>query len=873
MRARLSLSLSLAVALAFAPDGSAQSTACARVRAVPPPAGPLFDDVHRMVPYRFTNTFGAAAGDVDGDGDVDVCTSNDVLLLNDGVGRLTESALPASLQEDFTWEVALGDVDGDGDLDAVLGRERDDKVLRNRGCGSFEELPNALARDFSRAGAVLLEDYDGDGDLDVFTANSFGGDRLSLNGGAGVFADASALLPPNFGSQTAVAGDFDSDGDPDLVVGATPQRYLRTEPTGFVEVAGSLPAHAYLTEAMASADVDRDGDLDLVLANSSISGPKRDLLWHNDGTGVFTDASARIPVITAPKYSLALGDVDGDGDADALLGGYGDHFLRNDGTGVLVEDATALPEVPFAGTNAPLLVDFDGDADADLFLGRGIFIGTQDRLYLNDGTGHFADVTHLEPLPLLADDRGEQAAWADVDGDGDLDALVANSPNFGGGDPVARNRLLRNDGAGSFADATEDLSTGAAWAYSVAAGDLDGDGDADVVLGNGGFFSMPADELLLNDGDGVFAPGSGLPAASDHTVALALSDLDGDGDLDLVLANDRSLANRLLLNDGAAHFTDASDRLAVRDDRTNSIAVGDVDADGDADLVLGNGGSDGTISLQNRLLLNDGSASLADGTARLPALLDDTRAVLLLDADGDADLDLYVANYFQPDELHRNDGTGVFARTLAGALPSETDPDRSAAAGDVDEDGDIDLVVASGTLPNRNKLLQNDGSGSYALRYDLLPARLEQTTHVSLADVDGDADLDLLYVNGSESTDDDGLEDQLYLNGTRQLAWLARPRVGKRTTLEITGRPREPWVLLMAAERGFHPLPPHGTLFLDPATARVVASGLSGADGRARFHAEFPDDPALIGTTVHWQAGIGPQKRLSNLEPTRLSGL
>ncbi len=149
-----------------------------------------------------------------------------------------------------------------------------------------------------------------------------------------------------------------------------------------------------------------------------------------------------------------------------------------------------------------------------------------------------------------------------------------------------------------------------------------------------------------------------------------------------------------------------------------------------------------------------------------------------------------------------------------------------------------------------------------------------ETLHVSLADVDGDGDLDLFYANGdSETTDDEGFEDVLLLNRTRQLAWQAPPRVGKSLTLEIIGRPREPWILLSAAGRASLPRPPYGTLFLDPATTSVMASGQTGPEGRARFGTSIPDDPALVGMTIYWQASIGIFKRLSNLEPTSLSGL
>src|SRR5262245_36644942 len=183
-----------------------------------------------------------------------------------------------------------------------------------------------------------------------------------------------------------------------------------------------------------------------------------------------------LPVENDPAMALALGDVDGDGDPDAYLG-------------------------------------FDG----------------QNRLYLDDGNGTFADVTATN-LPAVLDVT-RAVALGDVDGDGDLDAFAAND---------GQDRLHLNNGTGVFTEATAtNLPFFFGNARAVALGDVDGDGDLDAYLGNGAGSIWGQEGLFLNDGTGVFADATAtnLPVVSDLTFAVALGDVDGDGDLDAFVGN------------------------------------------------------------------------------------------------------------------------------------------------------------------------------------------------------------------------------------------------------------------------------------------------------------------------------------------------
>ncbi|MEM7205338.1 MAG: VCBS repeat-containing protein, partial [Planctomycetota bacterium] len=238
-----------------------------------------------------------------------------------------------------------------------------------------------------------------------------------------------------------------------------------------------------------------------------------------------------------------------------------------------------------------------------------------------------------------------------------------------------------------FADVPmQHLPANADFTHSITAADVDGDGDADLILGNRG----AQNRLYLSEGDSTFSDvtTTRLPADTDLTTAIATGDVDGDGDLDVVVGN--AAANRLYLNDGTGVFTDASAaRLPADNDETLAVAFVDVDGDGDLDLVLG------TSRGQDRLYINDGDGTFVDETAaRLPTDTSSTFALGAADIDGDGDADLIVGKpWGVQDLLYENDGQGVFTDRTAGQLPPQNRGTTGIALGDIDADGDLDVVI------------------------------------------------------------------------------------------------------------------------------------------------------------------------------------
>ena len=655
---------------------------------------------------------GGVAGDVDADGDLDLIVAGDPvakLYLNSGAAVFAD-ATPTQMPPTAvpTQSVAVGDVDGDGDVDAVFGRSQGNALYLNDGTGTFIDVSAShMPPDADVGMAVALGDVDGDGDLDAVFAQRWssspgGQDRLYLNDGSGRFTDVTA---------------------------------------------SQMPVDTEQSTDVAMVDVNGDGDLDLVFARTNLSvnvGQNR--VYINDGSGVFSDESGtRMPSRSDNTECVAVGDVDGDGDPDLVFGNsLQNRLYLNDGAGVFIDGtATRLP-VEADLTSAVALTDFDRDGDLDLIAAN--YWRQQSQLYLNDGTGAFVDVTATH-VPATVE-KSNDVLVEDLDGDQDPDVVFANA---------SQDRLFVNDGTGVLSDpARHRMPRTAENNYAVVVGDVDRDGDSDILFAAGAPispFNGQRNRLYLNDGYGYFEDVSGrfMPDDEDETYALALGDVDGDGDLDLVAGNYGS-PDRLSLNDGTGRFRSVPGAFPGTHS-TMDVELGDVDGDGDLDAVFADFGQRGT-----RLFLNNGVGVFQDVTAsNIPSVwMRRIRGIELGDVDADGDLDLVVGSYGYfgggPTRLFTNDGLGLFTDVTSLQMPSVISNTADTALGDVDGDGDLDLVLAEDdywTL-GRNRLLLNDGAGTFT---EVTATQMPGTgpgsmsRRVAIGDVDGDSDLDLVFTN------------------------------------------------------------------------------------------------------------------------------
>jgi hypothetical protein len=325
-------------------------------------------------------------------------------------------------------------------------------------------------------------------------------------------------------------------------------------------------------------DVDGDGDLDALVANEW-KGVTR--VWLNDGSAGFSDGGLDL----GQAFDARLGDLDGDGDLDALVSASrGDSRVwLNDGAGGFQEGCW----LENGGGMATALGDLDADGDLDAMIG-GPDRGTT--VWLNDGLGNLDRTEQELGSPIIA-----SIALGDVDGDGDPDAMVG-----GWGTPT---KVWLNDGAGRFREGGIDLTDGAVHVHGLDLGDLDGDGDLDVMMA---VASHHSNEVWLNDGRGTFTEGrQDLRSPLGH--ALVMADLDGDGDLDAFMANGApaDTGNRVWMNDGAGNISDSG--LRIGEVSSMGVALGDLDGDGDLDAFTANNTfGDPAEGCPNRVWLNEG---------------------------------------------------------------------------------------------------------------------------------------------------------------------------------------------------------------------------------------------------------------------------
>jgi hypothetical protein len=311
------------------------------------------------------------------------------------------------------------------------------------------------------------------------------------------------------------------------------------------------------TGALALGDLDGDGDLDWIGAG----------VWFNDGNGLFGDSGQTLP---EPR-SVALGDLDGDGDLDAWVAGIyapGEVWL-NDGRGGFTDSGQRLgPGTPYMPDHVAL-GDLDDDGDLDAFVGYNSGgYAAPNLVWLNTGDG-----TYVDSGQALGSSATLSVALGDLDGDGDLDAWVANA--------FTPNRVWLNDGDGAFSDTGQTLGGSSNTYYSVALGDIDGDGDLDAWVA----VTFGRDQLWLNNGRGRFSD-SGQALSVGAGAGVALGDLDEDGDLDAWITTCCGEPAEVWLNDGGV-YSDSGQRYGQADYR--DVALGDVDGDGDLDAVVGDG--------------------------------------------------------------------------------------------------------------------------------------------------------------------------------------------------------------------------------------------------------------------------------------------
>ena len=482
------------------------------------------------------------------------------------------------------------------------------------------------------------------------------------------------------------------------------------------------------------------------MALASESGPStfgQGLLeapWRGFDTGIFGNGFG--------PSSFALGDIDGDGDVDILVG---DSFFGSPGISVLKNNGDqtftapvyySLPLNQVVGQVA--LSDFDSDGDLDAFATvRGDFNQmTKIEVWRNNGNGTFA-----APVEFATGQGPAGIVIADFTGDAKPDVVTAN---YGGSSiSILKHNGLTGNSAGFLPPVT--FSTGN-HAENIAAADVNGDTILDVVVGGQvgtGFDATLA--VMINAGNGNFGtpvPYDPAPGARFDSAAVALADLDSDGDVDLIGGGDYengSVDNGAVTirrNNGSGIFGSAEIILFANFvPMPKELAAGRINSDGFADIVAA---VPSGRAIEGFVTVN----SNGSGGFNTPVYYEASQqtfdvAIVDLDNDGDGDL-ITVANSSAVVTIHENPGDGSFPVLTRYEVASESDAVQSA---DIDNDGDIDIVV-NGELDVASndpllKILKNNGNGTFAPAVDYTPAR--NFADMKLRDINGDGFVDMIF--------------------------------------------------------------------------------------------------------------------------------
>lgn len=715
-----------------------------------------FADTHIISGYGIGNISGQVLTDVDGDGTAEPLFSSATYWsmwypvddqLRSSYGRLIAPELGT------TSCIDAGDLNDDGYPDAVVGGAQDGRIMwtQNTGGGGFQvnHLIDSLPFPVT---TIRLVDLDGDADLDLVVASRSGGlVGTSINAGGG---DLGPVMPVPGTFPNAIdfdVADLNSDGLLDLTVlyGDQPQNIAWCAGAG----PGSFAAPQELSlgpiesNNVSTADVNGDGIPDLItlLSNTMhwfpgvgdgtfafgipVPTPNTfadfevfdgdmdgdlDLfalryfgcyVMRNDGAGNF-ELAQNIPT---PVYRASFGDINGDGFVDLLITDNSPHRYTIYTSNGSLEFAEGVVNDNIVSATVLNLEDLDGDGDLDLMARTGSY--GDYRFYSNDGQGEFTF-----EMQITATSLGQRTILvADMDGDGIKDLVMRElSPSGTYTDELSWQKNL-----GDFTFAPRSYIAINLYALSnLVVGDMDGDGDMDVIS----ITNSQTARWYRNNGPAGFASSVLLHTASGGDALLRpfIVDVNNDGINDVLIRSGASASKRIhpLINQGSGSFVQQPPITLGMD--PISMTVGDVDGDGDVDIICTR-----NISAGHKVALNDGNGNFTDGyTWTEPST---STTLTLADIDMDEDLDLFYGGVFTP-----NNGDGTFAEPV---YPDIWQPAMSAtstyAIGDIDDDGMQDLMVAA----------QNGHVLLYWMRNVLADnARIEGRVFLDL-DEDGQRDL------------------------------------------------------------------------------------------------------------------------------------
>ena len=668
--------------------------------------------------------------------------------------------------------VAIGDFNGDGIPDLVTAGWYSKRlyVLLGKKDGTFvqgQSFPHTAA--YPRK--LVVGDFNNDGKLDVAVADDNGSVNVLLGKGDGTFMPAIRTATGSPVSYIAV-GDFNHDGKLDIVALGylvSQVQVLLGNGDGTFQAAVNYPT--FVPNQVVVADFNGDGNLDFAVANAGYESDPGNTVSVFFGKGDGTFGAPKSYTVGYMPFGITAADLNGDGKVDLATANWEDgtaSVLLNKGDGTFLPATSYAAGHPFAPYAIAAIPLESGSAPSLAVMGSaGVFI------LAHEGNANFSAAQGYNP-PSVVD-----PVVADFNGDGKADlALVTGNPGDQGSSGVA---VLFGKGHGVFSSSTAyvvlpDLD-------AVAAGDFNGDGKADlavgdtydgliaIVLGKGqAHFSPPVHEyavdypvaiasgrlgngrnldlavlswgreqkvlILLGNGDGTFSPGQSIAIPALYPSWITLADFNGDGILDMAVTSqgdyaDQGAVNILIGKKGGGFNPPVAYGSGMY---LRGAIIGDFNGDGKLDFVL-----PGYDDMNFVVFLGNGDGTFRQGASYPLTAGPDSAAAG--DLNGDGKLDLAVSLNNGKNEIWLGNGDGTFRAgptSMAGGI---------LAAADLNQDGKIDLITE--TTESLVQVLLGNGDGTFVAG---------NTSYIgggggfTLADLNDDGALDLAFAGYNEGT-------------------------------------------------------------------------------------------------------------------------
>ncbi len=685
------------------------------------------------------------AADADSDGDMDVLSASylDHTIAwyeNDGASTPSFTEHVISTSADQAVSVFATDVDGDGDMDVLSASANDDKVAwyENDGGSPPSFTERVISTTADGAWCVFAADVDSDGDMDVLSALYYGNKIAwyESDGGSPPSFTERVISTSAGGAYSVLAADVDSDGDTDVLSASISDDKIAWyendggSPPSFTERVISTAADG--ATSVFAADVDGDGDMDVL--SGSLDDDK--VAWYeNDGGSPPSFTERVISTAGNGTFSVFAADVDGDGDVDVLSASYFDNeiaWYENAGTSPpsftrRLISANALQAF------CVFAADVDGEGDLDIL--SASFFDDKIAWYENK-TIHRSAAFPAQAVISTSADMTYSAVSADVDGDGDTDVLSACDGN----DKIA---WYENDGGSPPSFTEHVISTSADSAFSVFAADVDGDGEMDVLSASAG-----DDKIAWYENDGGSPPSFTervISTSADIARSVFAADVDGDGDMDVLSASDNDDKIAWYESDGGSPPSFTERVISTSADNAMSVFAADVDGDGDTDALSASSEDDKIAWYEN-----DGASPPSFTERVISTSADGAVSAFAADVDSDGDTDVLCASFYD-DKIawYENDGGSPPSFTQR-VISTARDGPFCVVGGDVDGDGDTDVLSAS-SYDHDIAWYESDGGSPPSFTERTIYTRARMARAVFAADLDGDGDMDA----GSASEFDD----------------------------------------------------------------------------------------------------------------------